>query len=189
MYLIISTSLNPSSRSRVLAREMRTRIAAHTDQLQFYDLQDVDLPLCDGGACYGDAEVQRLGELVRSASGIIMATPVYNYDVSATAKNVVELTGKAWTDTVVGFVCAAGGGVSYMAVMGIANSLMLDFRSFVLPKFVFATGEAFDDENRVIDDDVARRLDELASSLVRVAEALHPKGERAENVQTSFVPA
>ncbi len=171
MYLILSTSLNPNSRSRVLAREIQSRLAGQSD-VQFYDLQNVKLPMCDGGACYADEEVQRLGGLVSSADGIIMATPVYNYDVSATAKNVVELTGKAWTDTVAGFVCAAGGGVSYMAVMGIANSLMLDFRTFILPKFVFATGKAFDDENNLIDEGVGERLDELARSLVRVTEAL-----------------
>lgn len=174
MYLILSTSLNPHSRSRVLARGLENRLASLNSELQFYDLQDVDLPLCDGGACYADAEVQRLAELVRTARGVIVATPVYNYDVSATAKNVVELTGKAWTDTVVGFVCAAGGGVSYMAVMGIANSLMLDFRSFILPKFVFATGKAFDENNKLIDEDVGARLDELAGTLIRVSEALHP---------------
>jgi len=172
MYLVLSTSLNPKSRSRVLAREAHAQLQSCSDDVLLYDLQDVSLPLCDGGACYGDAEVQRLGGLVQSAQGIIVATPVYNYDVSATAKNVVELTGKAWTDTVVGFVCAAGGGVSYMAVMGLANSLMLDFRSFVLPKFVFATGKAFDENNELIDEDIIERIDELAGTLVRVSSAL-----------------
>lgn len=174
MYLVISTSLNPKSRSRVLARNVHGRIKSRGLEVEFYDLQDVELPLCDGGACYGEAEVQRLGKLVSQASGIIMAAPVYNYDVSAAAKNVVELTGKAWTETVVGFVCAAGGGVSYMSVMGIANSLMLDFRSFVLPKFVFATGRAFDEDNQLVDDDVLQRLEELSNSLVTVTEALFP---------------
>ena len=175
MYLILSTSLNPNSRSRVLAREVGQRLTNHSLDFHLYDLQDVNLPFCDGGACYGDPEVQRLGKLVGGAKGIIIATPIYNYDASATAKNIVELTGKAWTETVVGFVCAAGGGVSYMAPMGLANSLMLDFRSFVLPKFVFATGKAFDEENQLIDEDVQDRLDELTNSLVTVTEAIHPK--------------
>ena len=174
MYLILSTSLNPNSRSRVLAREVADRLAARSRDVQFYDLQEVELPFCDGGACYADPQVQRLGELVSGAKGILIATPIYNYDASATAKNVVELTCKAWTETVVGFVCAAGGGVSYMAPMGLANSLMLDFRSFILPKFVFATGKAFDEQNALIDEDVVARLDELTNSLVTVTEALHP---------------
>ena len=172
MYLILSTSLNPNSRSRVLAREVGERLSAKSREFQLYDLQEVNLPFCDGGACYAEPEVQRLGTLVKDAKGIIIATPIYNYDASATAKNIVELTGKALMETVVGFVCAAGGGVSYMAPMGLANSLMLDFRSFILPKFVFATGKAFDEENRLIDEEVEARLDELTHSLVAVTEAL-----------------
>ena len=174
MYLILSTSLNSKSRSRVLARECDRRLRAMRDAVTYYDLQDHHLPLCDAGACYGDPEVQHLGSLVSAAKGIIVATPVYNYDVSATAKNVVELTGRAWSEKVVGFVCAAGGGVSYMAVMGMANSLMLDFHSFILPRFLFATGKAFDEHNRLIDEDASQRLDNLVALLVRTTEALHP---------------
>ena len=73
----------------------------------------------------------------------MIATPIYNYNVSSSAKNLVELTGKAWTDKVVGFLCAAGGRGSYMGCMGLANSLMLDFRSLILPRFVYATGDPF----------------------------------------------
>jgi FMN reductase len=177
VYLILSTSLNPKSRSRALAREIDRRLRAMRENVTYYDLQDHKLPLCDAGACYADPEVQQLGKLVSGAKGIIVATPVYNYDVSATAKNVVELTGKAWTEKVVGFVCAAGGGVSYMAVMGMANSLMLDFHSFVLPRFLFATGKAFDEQNNLVDEEISTRLDALAALLVRTTEALHP-GER-----------
>jgi FMN reductase len=172
VYLILSTSLNPKSRSRVLAREIDRRLRAMRDAVTYYDLQEHKLPMCDAGACYGDPEAQHLASLVTAARGIIVATPVYNYDVSATAKNVVELTGEAWRDKVVGFVCAAGGGVSYMAVMGLANSLMLDFHSFILPRFVFATGKAFDEKNNLIDQDVSERLDNLVALLVRTTEAL-----------------
>jgi FMN reductase len=172
VYLILSTSLNPKSRSRVLAREIDRRLRAMRDAVTYYDLQEHKLPMCDAGACYGDPEAQHLASLVTAARGIIVATPVYNYDVSATAKNVVELTGRAWNDKVVGFVCAAGGGVSYMAVMGLANSLMLDFHSFILPRFVFATGKAFDEQNQLIDEDVSERLDNLVALLVRTTEAL-----------------
>jgi FMN reductase len=36
---------------------------------------------------------------------------------------------------VVGFLCAAGGKSSYMSVMRLANSLMLDFRCLIIPHF------------------------------------------------------
>ncbi|MCA9268402.1 MAG: NAD(P)H-dependent oxidoreductase, partial [Planctomycetales bacterium] len=172
MYLVLSTSLNPNSRSRVLAQHVFTCLQAHADDVEFHDLQGVDLPLCDGGACYGHAEAQRLIGLVERAKGVVLAAPIYNYDVGAAAKNAVEITGKAWTGKVVGFACAAGGMVSYMSVMGLANSLMLDFRSFIVPRFVYATGKAFDEQNRLIDEQTLERADQLAAEMVRVTRAL-----------------
>ena len=59
---------------------------------------------------------------------------------------MIELTGSSWEDKIVGFLCAAGGTTSYMSVMAYANSLMLDFRCVIIPRFVYATGNAFDDD-------------------------------------------
>ena len=47
--------------------------------------------------------------MIEAARVIIVATPIYNYDANAAAKNLVELTGSAWEDKTVGFLCAAGG--------------------------------------------------------------------------------
>jgi FMN reductase len=171
MYLVVSSSLNPASRSRVLAEEAFHRLQALTPEVVLVDLAEYCLPVCDGGACYDDAKVKRLAEMIQQARGILVATPIYNYDVNAAAKNLVELTGEAWEDKVVGFLCAAGGKVSYMAVMGLANSLMLDFRTFILPRFVFATGASFEN-GRLADPKVDERMAELVESLVRVSEAL-----------------
>src|SRR5262245_61062542 len=90
------------------------------------DLRDYPLPLCDAESAYDDPNVGPLTETIRAARVVIIATPVYNYDANAAAKNLVELTGEAWEDKVVGFLCAAGGQSSYMSVLGLANSLMLD---------------------------------------------------------------
>lgn len=135
------------------------------------DLAELNLPLCDADTCYGHPSAQQLETAISSADGIIVATPIYNFDVSASAKNMVELTGTAWEDKVVGFLCAAGGMSSYMSVMAYANSLMLDFRCVIIPRFVFTTGTAFDDQ-AVIDPTVIGRVEQLAAELVRFTEAL-----------------
>jgi FMN reductase len=96
---------------------------------------------------------------------------LYNYDVAATTKNMIELTGSAWEDKIVGFLCAAGGMGSYMSVMAYANSLMLDFRCVIIPRFVFATSEGFDGD-KIIDKKVVRRIETLADELVRFTKAL-----------------
>ena len=70
--------------------------------------------------------------------------PVYNFDINAAAKNAIELAGRQLENKVAGFLCSAGGQKSYMSVMAVANSLMLDFRTVILPRFVYATGEDFE---------------------------------------------
>ena len=135
------------------------------------DLNELDLPLCDADACYAEPAAQKLSAAIEAADGLIVAAPVYNYDVSAAAKNMIELTGKAWEDKVVGFLCAAGGMSSYMSVMAYANSLMLDFRCVIVPRFVFATGEVFGDD-RVTDAKIIRRIEQVVTELIRFTEAL-----------------
>ena len=135
------------------------------------DLNELGLPLCDADVCYEQPAAQKLSAAIEAADGLIIATPVYNYDVSAAAKNMIELTGNAWEDKVVGFLCAAGGMSSYMSVMAYANSLMLDFRCVIIPRFVFATGEGFDDD-KLTDPKIVRRIEQVATELVRFTEAL-----------------
>ena len=100
-----------------------------------------------------------------------MAVPIYNYQAGSSAKNLIELTGKCWENTVVGFLCAAGGSGSLMSVMSMANSLMLDFRSFIIPRFVYTPGNEID-PNDQIDGELVRRIEQLTQELARVTKAL-----------------
>src|ERR1700746_2154657 len=170
-YLVLSTSGNPDSNSRRMGQMAFDWLKRAKLNGEWLDTSKLDLPLCDADACYNHPAAQKLSAAVEKADGIIVATPVYNYDGAAAAKNMVELTGSAWEDKVVGFLCAAGGMGSYMSVMSYANSLMLDFRCVIIPRFVFATSEAFDGDN-ISDKKVVRRIGTLADELVRFTKAL-----------------
>lgn len=178
MYLVISTSLNPDSRSRILARAAMSLLQQHSAATEpaFLDLAELKLPMCDGASCYGHPDSVAATEAVNQAKGILLASPVYNYDLSAAAKNLIEITGKAWTDKVVGFLCAAGGQGSFMAPMGMANSLMLDFRSLILPRFVYATGESFSGD-QIADTDCEQRVEQLVAQLIRITTAQHTEDQ------------
>ncbi len=170
--LLISTSLSPNSRSRILAQTLSTSLQNQGQDTSLLDLRQYPLPLCDADQCYSDPNAIALNREIKSAAGIIMATSIYNYDVGAPAKNLLAITGSSWSDKVVGFVCAAGGKTSYMSVMGIANSLMLGFRAVIIPRFVYATGQDFE-EDRVSNPDIVKRLDELGNAFVRMTHALY----------------
>ncbi len=171
--LIVSCSLSPKSHSAIVARQLAEDVAGLGDDVELIDLREVELPFCDAGTCYGNANAIRMKEAVASADAITIATPIYNYGVGGATRNLIALTGDAWTEKVVGFVCAAGGPGSHMAVMNIANSLMLDFRAFVIPRFVYVTGQAFDESRTSLADaEVLERIKQLAGELHRVGTAL-----------------
>lgn len=169
--LVISTSLNPASRSKVLAKQALKLISSKASA-EWIDLQDFPLPLCDGGKAYSDPNVAELSRKIKEARCILVATPIYNFDVNAALKNLIELTGKAWTDKTVGFICAAGGKSSYMSVMGVANSLMLDFRSIIIPRFVYTDGDGFDGDE--LTTAISSRLEDLCNEAIRLNEQLRP---------------
>ncbi|MEP6956214.1 MAG: NAD(P)H-dependent oxidoreductase [Chthoniobacterales bacterium] len=170
-YLVVSTSGNPGSNSRRMGRLALTYLEKAGVDCQWLDLRELELPLCDADLCYGSPGAAKLTAALTAADGILVAAPVYNYDVSASAKNMIELSGKAWTDKVVGFLCAAGGMSSYMSVMAYANSLMLDFRTVIIPRFVYATGDAFQGDDAA-DEKIVQRIEQVAAELIRFTEAL-----------------
>ena len=150
---------------------MAKYLANYLDDTEFFDLQDNPLPMCDGDECYDLPEVLTFREKVENADGIIMAIPVYNFNVSSGAKNIVELGGRMLYDKTFGFICAAGAKSSYMSVMSLANSLMIDFRCYIIPKFVYATKHDFENE-KIINKDIEDRIEELGNELIRVSKAL-----------------
>ncbi len=172
MFLVISTSLHPSSRSRILARACHDQLKSSGRSVQWFDLADDPLPLCDGATAYAHENVRRLTELIESANAIFLAAPVYNYDVNAAAKNVVELTGKAWTGKIVSMMLAAGGQGSYMSAMGLANSLMLDFRCLIVPRFIYTTGDSFAGD-QLAEETIHDRVQQLVKDTTCLTDALN----------------
>ncbi len=170
-YLVLSSSLHPESRSRVLARTARARLLERGVEAAWLDASELDLPHCDGHEAWSHDGAERVAAAISEADGVLLAMGVYNYMASASAKTLVELGGRAWGEKVVGFLCAAGGRSSYMASLSLANALMLDFRSVIVPRFVYAEEPSLAGDE-VSDPEVVERIDGLTSDLVRMTAAL-----------------
>ena len=171
---VVSGSLNPRSQSRALAEHFSEVSSQHGTNVDLIDLRQHPLPFHDGTSDCKTSEVLELTERIRLADAIVVATPIYVYGVNAAVKNFVDLTGHAWTDKAVGFLCSAGGSFSYMSILSIANSLMLDFRCLVLPRFVYATSDDFVTNKisstiKIKNPDVLQRVEELAQRLPKLS--------------------
>ena len=175
---VLSCSLHPMSRSFVLARKAEENLIAQGADVRFYDLRDHEMEFCGRPEARHAEIVSELKAVIEGSSAVLMSVPIYNFYANAVAKNIIELTGRSWIYKVVGFLCAAGGQSSYMSIMNIANSLMLDFRCEVVPRFVYATGRAFGNDRTedmfVEDPDILERIEELTDMTVKLAGAIDP---------------
>ena len=177
---VISCSLHPLSRSYIMARHIVEEIESLGSTAQLHDLRHYKIELRDVNSGRRNNQVQELARTIQTASAVILAVPIYNFYANAATKNLIELTGDAWNKRVVGFICAAGGKSSYMSIMNLANSLMLDFRCFIVPQFVYATGDAFDNDRTedmyLSSAEVKERLRELAEITTQLASAMGSVG-------------
>ncbi|MEO2195416.1 MAG: NAD(P)H-dependent oxidoreductase, partial [bacterium] len=130
-----------------------------------------DLPMCGGVGSFDHPAVKTLTATMQAAGAILISAPVYNYDLNAAAKNAMELTGSGWTEKPVGFLCAAGGTMSYMSAIGFANSLMFDFRCHIIPRFVYCIRDDFTDAGEP-GPEITARVEALVSSAVDLMRAL-----------------
>lgn len=140
--LIISTSLDPKSRSHTLATLCQKALADKGTETEIIDLRQFELPNFDNDTIYQSAAYIQLHEKIALADGLILASPVYNWSCCAELKKLIEYVGStppegpihgALFDKVVTFVNSAGLPHSYTAFTGLANSLMLDFKCVINP--------------------------------------------------------
>tara|TARA_B110000438_G_scaffold293917_1_gene334515 strand:+ start:1258 stop:1716 length:459 start_codon:yes stop_codon:yes gene_type:complete len=139
--------------------------------VKLIDLKDISLPFCDGDKCYEEPIVKELKEYITKADSIIISSPIYNYDLNAAAKNLIELTGRSWTDKLVGMIVAAGGKSSYMSPISFMNILMLDFRCIIIPRFVYADKECFRG-SEISSEKIKNKIQELVDQSLKLSKAL-----------------
>ena len=169
--LIISSSLTETSTPITLSQAASEVLTTHSIKHNHIILKDFPLPLCGTPESFNNKHAKALETRIQEASGIILSTPIYNYNCNAVAKNMIELTGSAWKHKCVGFLCAAGGEKSYMSIMPIANSLMLDFRCLIIPSFVYASSQDVR-KGTIHNPDIIKRIETLALYMHRINTAL-----------------
>ena len=162
--IVISSNLNQNSKTDILAKLATQKFNEFGFDAEYLPLSSYDLPLCDGYKCYSNDSVIELQKKFSAATSFVLCSPVYCYDLNAVAKNLIELTGASIKEKVFSFIVNAGAEKSYMAPMKFMNSLMIDFRCLILPKFLYVTSKDFDKLTNITNQDILDRLDSLVKS-------------------------
>ena len=142
--LIVSSSQDPNSRSRILAKECQAELNELGIDSKFVDLDELNIPNFDNDKIYETDQYKFLHSVTAEAVGVVLCSPIYNWGTCSELKKYIEYVGStdenhhgALYDKVVTFVNAAGLPHSYMAHTPLANSLMLDFKCIINPYNVY----------------------------------------------------
>jgi FMN reductase len=170
---IISSSLNKKSRSLILSKYAEKAILNQNIACTLIDLKNYNLPFCGTEGAYEDKNVLFIKKELSTSGAIIVSGPIYNNGVNAATKNILDLTGESWEEKTIGFMCMAGGKASYMSILGFANSLMLNSRCLIVPRFVYALPKSFDAAGKtIVDTTIKERIEELCQQTILIANAL-----------------
>jgi len=171
--LIVCTVLRRQTKTQTLALAMAEYMAALGIETDLLDLASNPLPACDGVECYSHPDVIAATQQVKRAAAVVFCSPIYNYQLNSAAKNFVELTNDGWSDKIIGLVVNAAGERSFLSVLSLANSLWIDHHCLLAPRFVYATGTAFDGQGELKrDTEVRARMQQLASEIHRLVTRL-----------------
>jgi FMN reductase len=161
-----------SKQALALAIEKANALGVEAELL---DLQTLSLPFCNGGDEYPEfPDVERLRITVKQADALILATPEYHGTMSGVLKNALDLLG---FDELSGKMTAAisvlGGQTNNNALNDLRTTLRW-VHAWTIPEQV-AIGQAwnaFDDQGKLKDARLEKRLEDLVVSLVRATKLM-----------------
>lgn len=165
---------NYTSRAlRIVADELQ-KLGARPE---FIDARDLQLGF-PGQETTPDA--MRLQEMIRSAQGVILATPEYHGSFAAMTKLIIENLGfpSAVQGKPLALLGVASGRLGAIKSLEQLRSVCAHTGAIVMPGAVSVAGvhQAFDEDGRVTDPGTEKALRDVAGSLVEfLKEYVHPK--------------
>ena len=133
---------------------------------ELIDLRQLQLPFCTGERFYPDyPDVEILRQKVRSASGILLATPEYHGSVSGVLKNTLDLLEEEHLrGKMIGLIAVVGGVHSTNAINTL-RTVCRQLHCWVLPEQIVVDHAqvAFNKEGSFIDPLLEHRIDKFAA--------------------------
>jgi len=165
----INGSLRSGSYSAMALEVAISRVGALGVETEIIDLRKLSLPFCNGGDDYSDyPDVAKMQQTVKSAAGLILATPEYHGSVSGVMKNALDLMSfEELSGKIAGLISVLGGQSNSNAL----NDLRIILRwvhAWVIPEQI-SLGQAwkvFNEEGKILDEKLCQRFDAFAASLV-----------------------
>jgi FMN reductase len=175
-------SFNPNGATRRAMDVALDGARATGARIEVVDLGEWTLPFAGSRFTSGEfPDVERLQALVRSAHGVVWATPEYHGSYSGALKNALDLLGfDEFSGKMVGLVGTAGGSIGAINALSHLRAVGRQLHAWVLPQqvSVASASRAFGEDGRPVDARVEKRLRDLGRDLARFS-FLHTQADDA----------
>ena len=167
----LSGSYGLTSKNGLLVQLALEDIQSFGAEVYIWDLVEKPLPLVGSEGSWDDANVEEFQDLAKSCDGFIASSPEYHGCMSGVMKNTFDWL---YFDHVSGKPFALMSTLGGQTNSNTLNQMRICVRwlhGWVIPEQV-AVGkveEAFDDDGKLIDEDLRERVSKMAESLVNTA--------------------
>ncbi|MGJ9384360.1 NADPH-dependent FMN reductase [Salipaludibacillus sp. CF4.18] len=137
-------------------------------ETEFLNLKDYDLQFCDGrDPSNYEGDTKKVIDKICEADCFVIGTPVFQGSLTGALKNLLDLLpASALRHKVVGFIATGGTFQHYLVIENQLKPIAGYFRSYVAPSCVYLNDSHFSERKEIIDEDIIKRLDELAKELI-----------------------
>lgn len=170
----IAGSLRKGSYTRMAVEAALRGAATAGAQVDFIDLNDFNLPLCNGSKDAADYPpgVAQLRARVQPVRGLILGTPEYHGGVSGVLKNALDLMGfDEFEGKMLGLVGVGGGALGAFDALNTLRSVGRALHAWVVPQqaAIPEAWKVFDPEGNIRSESLEKRLLEVGSQVARFA--------------------
>ncbi len=135
-------------------------------QLEILYFSKLKHQILDGSPLNED--MQMMIQKIEEADGYIFATPIYQASIPGVLKNALDMISPKALRYKPASIVATGGTYQHHLVVENQFKPILDyFRCLVTPNYVYAHSSHFDEADKIIDEDIQNRLQELARVFVQ----------------------
>lgn len=184
--LIVSSSLNPESRSNYLARQAADWLSINHNEVTHIQLRANEIPGFDQADLFESTIYLDYYQQAQEADSLIFSTPVYNWSICSELKKFLEVIGSTdaarqspFFDKLVSFIFSAGLPHSYMVLGSVAVPLMLDFRCIINPYQAYLHNRDWHDTLSLTDDGRAK-LERMLNTHIKLGERLQGYGNTSQ---------
>ena len=130
-------------------------------EVQLLDLKQYDVQFCDGRPTEDyTGDTAKVIDMVSSADGYIIGTPIFQGSFSGALKNLIDLVPpSAFHHKVMGFAATGGNNLHYLVIENQLKPIAGYLKTFVAPSYIFAQNKQFDSLNRMIDPELVENIE------------------------------